>query len=117
MSAVILCAVLTCPLKTLTDKMASENSSVSQDEKTALIETDSEQDVQQQCDTVAKLCESKLTLYHWTQSFNSQKVSVFTIQHHGAVDSSPSHVESDISEMLSEDVQTSELSVDTAFIL
>lgn len=71
--------------------MASENSSDSQDEKAALVETDSEQDagLHQQCGTVAKQSESKLTLYHWTQSLNSQKVSVFTFQHHNVVDSSP----------------------------
>ncbi|XP_042366574.1 ganglioside-induced differentiation-associated protein 1 [Plectropomus leopardus] len=54
--------------------MASENSPESQDEKTALIERDPEQDEQQECGTVAEQSESKLTLYHWTQSFNSQKV-------------------------------------------
>ncbi|KAM7369964.1 hypothetical protein PAMP_011251 [Pampus punctatissimus] len=54
--------------------MASENTSESQDEKAALIETESVQDDPQQCGTVAKQSESKLTLYHWTQSFNSQKV-------------------------------------------
>ncbi|XP_059182949.1 ganglioside-induced differentiation-associated protein 1 isoform X2 [Centropristis striata] len=54
--------------------MASENIPESQDEKTALIETDPEHDVHQECATVAKQSESKLTLYHWTQSFNSQKV-------------------------------------------
>lgn len=71
--------------------MASENSTESQDEKTALTEADS-QDVQQQSGTVAKQSESKLTLYHWTQSFNSQKVSVIRIQHHCSVDSSSSEV-------------------------
>ncbi|XP_075936762.1 ganglioside-induced differentiation-associated protein 1 isoform X1 [Anarhichas minor] len=54
--------------------MASENRPESQDEKTALIEKDPEQDVHQECGTIAKQRESKLTLYHWTQSFNSQKV-------------------------------------------
>lgn len=68
--------------------MASVNGSECQDEKAALVETGSEQDEgqHQQC---AKQSESKLTLYHWTQSFNSQKVSVFTFQHHSVVDSSP----------------------------
>lgn len=68
--------------------MASESSSDCQDEKAALVETTSEQDagMQQLC---AKQGESKLTLYHWTQSFNSQKVSGFTFQHHSVVDSSP----------------------------
>lgn len=59
--------------------MASENSSESQDEKAALINPDSEQDVHQECGRVAKQRESKLTLYHWTQSFNSQKVSVISL--------------------------------------
>lgn len=72
--------------------MASENSPEFQDEKTAFIEKDPEQDVHQECDTVAKQSESKLTLYHWTQSFNSQKVSVFTFQHHSSVDSSSPEV-------------------------
>ncbi|KAK9527814.1 hypothetical protein VZT92_014342 [Zoarces viviparus] len=54
--------------------MASENRPESQAEKTALIEKDPEQDVNQECGTIAKQRESKLTLYHWTQSFNSQKV-------------------------------------------
>lgn len=70
--------------------MASENSSESQDEKAAILETESVQDEHQQCYTVAKQSESKLTLYHWTQSFNSQKVSVPMLQHHSAVDSSSS---------------------------
>ncbi|XP_049912986.1 ganglioside-induced differentiation-associated protein 1 isoform X2 [Epinephelus moara] len=54
--------------------MASENSPESQEEQTALIEKDPEQDEHQTCGTVAEKSESKLTLYHWTQSFNSQKV-------------------------------------------
>ncbi|KAG7225105.1 hypothetical protein INR49_014561 [Caranx melampygus] len=54
--------------------MASENSSESQDEKTALIEPEPAQDVQGESGAVAKQSGSKLTLYHWTQSFNSQKV-------------------------------------------
>lgn len=70
--------------------MASENSSESLDETAALLEAEPVQDEQKQCDTVAKQSESKLTLYHWTQSFNSQKVSVITLQHHSAVDSSSS---------------------------
>lgn len=64
--------------------------SETQDEKAALIETESVQDEHQQCVTVAKQSESKLTLYHWTQSFNSQKVGVIMFQHHSAVDSSSS---------------------------
>lgn len=54
--------------------MASENNSDSQDEQTALLETGSEQDVAVQQQSVERK-ESKMTLYHWTQSFNSQKVS------------------------------------------
>lgn len=74
------CAMVCCPHLSpniLTDKMASENSPETQDEKTALIEKDPEQDVTQEGGTVAKQSESKLTLYHWTQSFNSQKVSLY----------------------------------------
>lgn len=90
LSTVAWCAAVPNPLKILPDKMATENSS-SQDEKAALVETDSEQDARlhQQRGTVAKQSESKLTLYHWTQSLNSQKVSVFMFQHHDPADSSP----------------------------
>lgn len=54
--------------------MASDNSSSCQDEKAALLEADSEKEggTEQQC---LKRSDPKLTLYHWTQSFNSQKVS------------------------------------------
>lgn len=54
--------------------MASDSVSDCQDEKTALVEADSEKDEgpKQQG---SKRSEAKLTLYHWTQSFNSQKVS------------------------------------------
>lgn len=77
--------------------MASEVSQESQDEKAALVEADPEQDAHR--GTVAK--RSKLTLYHWTQSFNSQKVSPASLllQHHSSVDSSPSQVQLEISEM------------------
>lgn len=79
--------------KILTDKMASENSSESPDETAALLETRPDQDEPQQCGAVSTQSESKLTLYHWTQSFNSQKVSVcFTFQHHISADSSPPEV-------------------------
>lgn len=57
---------------TLTEKMASENNS--QDERTALVESDPAQDANLQLQS-CKQTESKMTLYHWTQSFNSQKVS------------------------------------------
>lgn len=64
---------------TLTDKMASENNSDSQDEKTALVERDpAQEDAQGEELQPLQSCEqreSKMTLYHWTQSFNSQKVS------------------------------------------
>lgn len=49
------------------EKMASEVISAARDEKAALID----EDVPRQCATAA----AKLRLYHWTQSFNSQKVS------------------------------------------
>lgn len=54
--------------------MASENNSDSQDEKTALVESDPAQDADLQLQS-CKQRASKMTLYHWTQSFNSQKVS------------------------------------------
>lgn len=55
--------------------MATERGSETENEKAALIETTSE-DSNPQLGTISKKEESKLTLYHWTQSFNSQKVSV-----------------------------------------
>ncbi|XP_029313394.1 ganglioside-induced differentiation-associated protein 1 isoform X2 [Cottoperca gobio] len=54
--------------------MASENSPESQEEDTSLLEKDTQQDALQECGTVARQSEPKLTVYHWTQSFNSQKV-------------------------------------------
>ncbi|MED6271010.1 Ganglioside-induced differentiation-associated protein 1 [Characodon lateralis] len=56
------------------DKMASENGPETQEEKAALIQSCSEEEAQQQGSIVPRNKESKLTLYHWTQSFNSQKV-------------------------------------------
>lgn len=58
--------------------MASDNSSNSQDEKAALLEAGSEKEegLEQRC---LKGSDTKLTLYHWTQSFNSQKVSAFDV--------------------------------------
>lgn len=58
--------------------MASDSSSNCQDEKAALLEADSEKEggLEQQC---LKRSDTKLTLYHWTQSFNSQKVSTFDV--------------------------------------
>lgn len=61
--------------RTLTDKMASENSPQSMHDQTALIETDPEEE--QECSSIPHRSGYKLTLYHWTQSFNSQKVSAF----------------------------------------
>ena len=61
--------------------MASGSSSDAQEEKTALVEADAEQDAGSQ-GLCVKQKEPKLTLYHWTQSFNSQKVSVLRVQHH-----------------------------------
>lgn len=55
--------------------MASENGSEIQDEKAAFVQASSEEETQQQGGTVLCNNDSKLTLYHWTQSFNSQKVS------------------------------------------
>uniref|UniRef100_A0A674PDD6 Ganglioside-induced differentiation-associated protein 1 n=1 Tax=Takifugu rubripes TaxID=31033 RepID=A0A674PDD6_TAKRU len=57
----------------INDKMASESISDCQDEKAALVEAGSEKDEgpEQQG---SKQSDAKLTLYHWTQSFNSQKV-------------------------------------------
>ncbi|XP_043960726.1 ganglioside-induced differentiation-associated protein 1 [Gambusia affinis] len=54
--------------------MASENGSEIQDEKAAFVQASSEEETQQQGGTVLCNNDSKLTLYHWTQSFNSQKV-------------------------------------------
>uniref|UniRef100_A0A674NZV1 Ganglioside induced differentiation associated protein 1 n=1 Tax=Takifugu rubripes TaxID=31033 RepID=A0A674NZV1_TAKRU len=61
------------PEKRINDKMASESISDCQDEKAALVEAGSEKDEgpEQQG---SKQSDAKLTLYHWTQSFNSQKV-------------------------------------------
>uniref|UniRef100_A0A1A8CXB6 Ganglioside-induced differentiation-associated protein 1 n=1 Tax=Nothobranchius kadleci TaxID=1051664 RepID=A0A1A8CXB6_NOTKA len=52
--------------------MASENSSEPQDEKSALIQTNSEEDIRER--TVSVVNKAEFKLYHWTQSFNSQKV-------------------------------------------
>ncbi|XP_076014359.1 ganglioside-induced differentiation-associated protein 1 [Genypterus blacodes] len=57
--------------------MADENISEPQEETAALLKTEDGQEGHRDCGTVAerpKQSESKLTLYHWTQSFNSQKV-------------------------------------------
>lgn len=60
--------------------MASENISEAQEEEKAALQTPSEDDdVQPQNDLDQK--DSKLVLYHWTQSFNSQKVSDSAFQH------------------------------------
>lgn len=58
--------------------MASDNISVCQDEKASLVEGGSGKDegLEQLC---LKRSDTKLTLYHWTQSFNSQKVSEFDV--------------------------------------
>uniref|UniRef100_A0A7N6F8F8 GST N-terminal domain-containing protein n=1 Tax=Anabas testudineus TaxID=64144 RepID=A0A7N6F8F8_ANATE len=66
---ILLCCLHLSPTVTA-DKMASEVMSDSQDEKAALLEKDE----QQQSGGAAKQSECKLRLYHWTQSFNSQKV-------------------------------------------
>uniref|UniRef100_A0A1A7WMG2 Ganglioside-induced differentiation-associated protein 1 n=1 Tax=Iconisemion striatum TaxID=60296 RepID=A0A1A7WMG2_9TELE len=51
--------------------MASEGSEP-RDEKSALLQTNLEEDVRQQ--TASAVNKSEFKLYHWTQSFNSQKV-------------------------------------------
>lgn len=58
--------------------MASDSGSNCQDEKAALLEEGPEKGggLEQECLTRS---DSKLTLYHWTQSFNSQKVSLVDI--------------------------------------
>ncbi|XP_030625658.1 ganglioside-induced differentiation-associated protein 1 [Chanos chanos] len=57
--------------------MAAENSNESQDEKETLIKTDRVKEVPNDSGTIVestKNNDSKLILYHWTQSFSSQKV-------------------------------------------
>uniref|UniRef100_A0A3P9MF36 Ganglioside-induced differentiation-associated protein 1 n=1 Tax=Oryzias latipes TaxID=8090 RepID=A0A3P9MF36_ORYLA len=54
--------------------MATERGSETENDKAALIETTTEQDSNPQPGKISKKEKSKLTLYHWTQSFNSQKV-------------------------------------------
>jgi len=63
-----------------TDKMAVENTGESHDENEILIK----KDAGDSCEVVesSKNKESKLILYHWTQSFSSQKVSDPIIQHY-----------------------------------
>lgn len=70
------------------EKMEAENNSQCGDENAALVEKDSGEDAPERRDAVAKANEPKLTLYHWTQSFNSQKVSVPLFQHQTSTDSS-----------------------------
>lgn len=64
----------------MTDKMAEENIGESQDEKEILIKKDTHDSGEVVESTKNK--ESKLILYHWTQSFSSQKVSDPIIQHY-----------------------------------
>ncbi|CAL8292701.1 unnamed protein product [Lota lota] len=56
--------------------MASENNSESQDEKCILIKKNAFEEACQEIEecTEGRKAKPKLTLYHWTQSFNSQKV-------------------------------------------
>ncbi|KAJ4925031.1 hypothetical protein JOQ06_017769 [Pogonophryne albipinna] len=54
--------------------MASENPPETQEETASLIEKLPEQDGHRECSSVAEQRGNQLTLYHWTQSFNSQKV-------------------------------------------
>lgn len=65
--------------------MAAEKGSESQDDKEILIQKGAVEEVQQDTEAVTEIIKPKasnLTLYHWTQSFNSQKVSVTSVQHH-----------------------------------
>ncbi len=66
----------------MTDKMAVENNGESQEEKEILIKNDALS--QDSAEVVEKTQneESKLILYHWTQSFSSQKVSDPIMQHY-----------------------------------
>ncbi|XP_051910180.1 ganglioside-induced differentiation-associated protein 1 isoform X2 [Hippocampus zosterae] len=54
--------------------MEAENNSQCQDDNAALVEKDWGEEAPERRDAVTKANEPKLTLYHWTQSFNSQKV-------------------------------------------
>ncbi|XP_037550288.1 ganglioside-induced differentiation-associated protein 1 [Nematolebias whitei] len=54
--------------------MASDLGSEAQDEKAALIQKNPDRDGHQQSVRVGNKQENNLKLYHWTQSFNSQKV-------------------------------------------
>ncbi|XP_016407817.1 ganglioside-induced differentiation-associated protein 1-like [Sinocyclocheilus rhinocerous] len=58
----------------MTDKMAEENIGESQDEKEILIKKDALSQDSGEVVQRTKNKESKLILYHWTQSFSSQKV-------------------------------------------
>lgn len=64
----------------MTDKMAEENIDESQDEQEILIKKDTLDSGEVVESTKNK--ESKLILYHWTQSFSSQKVSDPIIPHY-----------------------------------
>lgn len=65
----------------MSDKMAVENIGESQDEKEILIKNDALSQDSGEVVEKTKNKESKLILYHWTQSFSSQKVSDPIIQH------------------------------------
>ncbi|XP_010787862.1 ganglioside-induced differentiation-associated protein 1-like, partial [Notothenia coriiceps] len=54
--------------------MAFENPPETQEETASLIEKLPEQDAHRGCSSVAEQRGNQLILYHWTQSFNSQKV-------------------------------------------
>ncbi|XP_033964494.1 ganglioside-induced differentiation-associated protein 1 isoform X2 [Pseudochaenichthys georgianus] len=54
--------------------MASETTPGTQDGTASLIKKLPEQDGHRECSSVAEQRGNQLTLYHWTQSFNSQKV-------------------------------------------
>ena len=71
--------------------MAAENSTDAQDEKEITVKKrhvkETTEDVPPASEST-KTKESKITLYHWTQSFNSQKVGEMTFQHHASGQSS-----------------------------
>lgn len=73
-------------------KMAADNNTDAQAEKDTTV---NEKRCNESCEEAQTLVastkakDSKLTLYHWTQSFNSQKVGAIRFQHHACVDRAP----------------------------
>ncbi len=66
----------------MSDKMAVENNGESQEEKEILIKNDALSQDSGEVVEKTQNEESKLILYHWTQSFSSQKVSDPIMQHY-----------------------------------